>query len=202
MEAVFEWVSTYGYGAIFLLLALGIVGLPIPDETLLVFCGYLIGRGRLHPVWALISAVAGSWSGISVSFLLGRFFGLGVVHRYGRYIHLDDRRLAKVNFWFHRTGHWALFFGYYIAGVRHLTAIVAGTSHLDLRTFMAYAWTGGAVWVGSFLTLGYYLGENWRTVAGLVHRYLAYISILLVAGALLFLLVRLWVRRRQPDTRG
>jgi len=39
MEFVFQWVSTYGYGALFLLLMLGIVGLPIPDETLLVFCG-------------------------------------------------------------------------------------------------------------------------------------------------------------------
>ena len=41
MEAVFGWVATYGYGALFGLLIFGIVGLPIPDETLLVFCGYL-----------------------------------------------------------------------------------------------------------------------------------------------------------------
>ena len=41
MEGVFEWVARYGYAGIFLALVLGIVGLPIPDETLLVFCGYL-----------------------------------------------------------------------------------------------------------------------------------------------------------------
>jgi membrane protein DedA with SNARE-associated domain len=39
MEAVFGWVTTYGYRALFGLLILGIVGLPIPDEALLVFCG-------------------------------------------------------------------------------------------------------------------------------------------------------------------
>ena len=50
MEAVFGWISTYGYAGIFFALVLGIVGLPIPDETVMVFCGYLISTGRLHPV--------------------------------------------------------------------------------------------------------------------------------------------------------
>ena len=41
MDGVFAWLSAHGYGALYLLLALGVVGLPIPDETLLVFTGYL-----------------------------------------------------------------------------------------------------------------------------------------------------------------
>src|SRR5271154_124267 len=48
MDAVFGWVATYGYGALFGLLIFGVVGLPIPDETLLVFCGYLISKGKMN----------------------------------------------------------------------------------------------------------------------------------------------------------
>ena len=42
---ILAWITHYGYGAIFCLLALGIVGLPAPDETLLAFSGYLVSRG-------------------------------------------------------------------------------------------------------------------------------------------------------------
>src|SRR5258707_1061200 len=130
METVFSWVAAYGSGALFLLLVLGVVGLPIPDETLLVFCGYLISKGTLHPLETFLAATLGSWCGISGSYWIGRTLGLGAVHRFGKYLHVDDQQLDKVHRWFDRAGHWALFGGYYIAGVRHFTAIVAGASKL------------------------------------------------------------------------
>lgn len=194
MEGVFAWVAEHGYGALYLLLALGVIGLPIPDETLLVFTGYLIFRGNLHPVGAFAAAVAGAWTGISGSYLLGRTLGIGVVHRYGKYIHLTETRLAYVNRWFDRIGHWMLFVGYYIIGVRHFTAVVAGMSRVGYPTFIAYAWSGGALWVATFLTMGYLLGENWRQVAELVHRYIVYASVaIIVAGGLGYLL---WKRAK------
>lgn len=194
MDAVFQWITTYGYGAIFLLLMLGVVGLPIPDETLLVFCGYLISRGNMNPVAAWFSAVAGSWCGISLSYFIGRTLGVGVIHRYGKLLHVTEARLHRVHSWFDRIGHWALFVGYYIAGVRHFTAIIAGTSKLSFPSFMAYAWSGGLVWVTTFLTLGYFLGENWKQVAEAVHHYLLYVSIVLAAAGLCYYLLR---RRRK-----
>jgi membrane protein DedA with SNARE-associated domain len=83
--------------------------------------------------------------------------------------------------------------GYYIIGVRHFTAVVAGMSKLEYPTFIAYAWTGAALWVTTFLTLGYFLGENWRQVAELVHQYVVYgsVAIIVVAAAWYFL----WKRR-------
>jgi membrane protein DedA with SNARE-associated domain len=183
MESVFAWVAEHGYGALYLLLALGVIGLPIPDETLLVFTGDLIFRGNLHPVGAFAAAVAGAWTGISGSYVLGRTLGAGAVHRYGKYIRFTEARLAQVHRWFEHVGHWTLFFGYYIAGVRHFTAVVAGMSKLEYPTFIAYAWTGGAVWVGTFLTMGYLLGENWRQVAELVHRYILYASVAVIVAS-------------------
>lgn len=196
MDFVFNWVSSYGYEAIFLLLMLGVVGVPIPDETLLVFTGYLISRGTLRPVASLATAVLGSWCGISVSYMIGRTAGLGVVHKFGRYLHIDDRRLQQVHVWFERRGHWALFLGYYIVGVRHFTAIVAGASGLGYGTFIAYAWTGGFFWVAGFLTLGYYLGEDWHRIADLVHRDLALASVVLIAAVASFALSR-WIKSRK-----
>jgi len=119
---------------------------------------------------------------------------VGAVHRYGKYVHFTEARLATVHRWFDRIGHWMLFVGYYIAGVRHFTAVVAGMSRVGYPTFIAYAWSGGAVWVATFLTLGYFLGENWRQVAELVHRYIVYASAVVVTGGILWYV--LWKRTR------
>src|SRR5690348_10282868 len=104
---------------------LGIVGLPVPDETLLVFCGYLIYRGtfQAHTTW--ISAAAGSICGISISYVLGRTLGFRLIHKYGRKFGASEERLEKIHQWLEGVGHWGLMFGYFIPGVRHFTAVVS-----------------------------------------------------------------------------
>ena len=202
MDGVFGWVAAHGYGALYLLLALGVVGVPIPDETLLVFTGYLIFRGTLNPVGAFAAALAGTWTGISGSYFLGRTLGVGAVHRYGKYIHFTEDRLAYVHRWFDRIGHWVLVVGYYIAGVRHFTAIVAGMSKLKYPTFIAYAWTGGALWITTFLTLGYFLGENWLPVAELIHRDVGIASIAIMAAGIVGYVVWFAVKKRTTRTKA
>lgn len=190
METVLNWVATYGYAMLFLLMMSGIIGLPVPDETLLVFSGALISSRHLQPAGAFLAALAGSWCGITVSYMIGRTAGLGVVHRYGKHLHITEERLAKIHEWFDRLGHWALFFGYFIAGVRHFTAIVAGTSGLRYPSFAAYAYSGGALWVATFLTLGYFVGEKWRQIAEVLHRDVLYGSVVLIAVAIVVFVLR------------
>jgi len=192
----------YGYGALFALLVLGIVGLPIPDETLLVFCGYLISRGDLSAPGTFVAGLSGTCCGITISYFIGRTAGLAVVHRFGRYLRIEQKQLDRVHIWFDRSGHWALFCGYYIAGVRHFTAIIAGASKLDFRIFALYAWGGSATWVAVFLTLGYVIGEQWRTVADMVHRYLHYASALAIALLVLYFAGRRWMQRRKGSGGG
>src|SRR3974377_1800184 len=144
---VLAWITQYGYAAIFLLLVFGIVGLPVPDETLLTFTGYLIFKGHLSPPLAFASALAGSASGITVSYTLGRIFGMALLHRFGKYLHLTPERLARAHEWFERIGHWALTFGYFIPGVRHLTAYVAGSAALEWPPFGASAYSGACAGV-------------------------------------------------------
>ncbi len=195
MDAVFAWVATYGYGALFLLLMLGIVGLPIPDETLLVFSGYLISQGKLNFAGTLAAAIAGSWCGISLSYWIGRTLGLGVAHKFGKYVHLNDTTLARVHAWFDRRGHWALFGGYYVAGLRHITAIVAGASGVGFSSLVLFAWSGGLIWASGFLTLGYYIGSDWKRIATLVNSYLLVISCVIIGLAILYGGFR-WFSRR------
>lgn len=169
---------------------LGIVGLPVPDETLLTFSGYLIYAGHMRPVPAFLAALTGSMCGITVSYMLGRTFGASLIHRYGRYIHLTEARIAKAHEWFERAGRWGLTLGYFVPGVRHFTAYAAGMSELEPHVFAGFAYTGAFLWVSTFLTLGYFLGERWEAASASVHRWVFIgLAVLAVLG-LLFLAAR------------
>lgn len=183
MELINGWIEAYGYFAIYGMLVLGIVGLPIPDEMMLMFAGYSISMGRLDAAMTWSVAVAGSASGITISYLVGRTAGHAVLIRYGRRVGITEQRLDRVRGWFARAGHWTLTFGYFIAGFRHFTALVAGLSGLGFRTFGMYAWSGTLLWVSVYLSLGYFLGENWETAFRAMQRNMPWVlGVLVVIG--------------------
>jgi membrane protein DedA with SNARE-associated domain len=190
MEQIGHWIATYGYPAIFFLLMFGIVGLPVPDETLLTFSGYLIYSGRLSTMPAFVAAFSGSACGITLSYILGRTFGLALIHRYGKYIHLTEERINYVHNWFEKAGRWGLTFGYFIPGIRHFTAYAAGMSNLEPHVFALFAYSGAALWSSTFLALGYFLGERWESTSEKIHRYVLIATGVLVTLALLYLLVK------------
>ena len=187
---VLAWISQYGYPAIFFLLMLGIVGLPVPDETLLTFTGYLIFAGHLKLVPAFITVLGGTICGITLSYVLGRTFGLALIHRFGKYIHLTEERLARAHRFFERVGHWSLTFGYFVPGVRHLTAYAAGVSYTAPHIFALYAYLGALLWACTFLALGYFLGDRWQVVSGRIHRDLVVAASVAGAAIVLYLLWR------------
>ncbi|MBI5281240.1 MAG: DedA family protein [Candidatus Solibacter usitatus] len=194
MEVIQHWIAQYGYWGISALLALGIVGLPIPDETLLAFTGYLVFRGELKLAPAALAALGGSVSGITASYILGRWAGYPLLHKYGRWVRVGDAEIKRAHDFYHRLGGLSLTFGYYIAGVRHFTAFVAGASRLEFPIFAAFAYSGALIWSATFLTLGYVLGERWKDILELVHRF-GHIAGIAAVGALAVAAVVWWQRR-------
>ncbi len=196
MDNILQWVAEYGYGGIILLLMFGIIGLPVPDEWLLMFTGYLVHRGTLSLVPAVASAFIGSACGITVSYTLGRTLGVIVIRKYGWLIHLDQEKLDRVRGWYDRAGKWALLFGYFVPGFRHLTAFVAGTSCLRYPVFGLFAYAGALLWVTCFISLGFIFGEEWKTLAEEIsHNHWVISGAVALAVLVIFSLWR-WYSRR------
>ena len=201
VESVFGWVAHYGYVGIFGLLMLGIVGLPIPDETLLMFTGYLIFKHELEPLPAFAAGFLGSICGITVSYALGRMLGLYFVTRLGRFLHVVPEDLDHVRAWYEGKGKYGLVISYFIPGIRHLAAYVAGSSRLSLPVFATFAYLGGLLWSGSFISIGYVLGDEWEQMSASLQRYLligaGVITVVITTG---FILMRR--RTGQPRRLG
>lgn len=192
----YHWIIQYGYIGLFFLLMLGIIGIPIPDEALLTFAGYLIYKGDLQPIPTVLASSFGSICGISVSYGLGRTAGFYVIEQYGSFAHLTPEKMARAHNWFDRTGRWSLLFGYFIPGVRHLTALAAGTSKLQFPVFALFAYTGGFIWSTTFISVGYVLGERWAHVSERIHHTLVLGAYVVVGLLLLYVLVRRLKQKR------
>jgi membrane protein DedA with SNARE-associated domain len=198
---VLAWITQYGYLAIFFLLVLGIVGLPVPDETLLTFSGFLVYKGNFSLPLAFLAALAGSLCGITISYTLGRTFGIKLIHRYGRYLRITEAHVQKAHAWFARVGHWGLTFGYFVPGVRHLTAYAAGMSEVEPPQFALFAYTGGCLWVSAFLGLGYFLGDRWQAVEKNIEGYMKAVGLGLLILAAVYVVWRI-LRARRSRAQG
>lgn len=190
--AIQHWISQYGYAGIFFLLMSGIIGLPIPDETLMIFLGYLVFKGELAIVPTIASAFLGSICGITFSYVLGRTGGHYLITKYSRFFHITQERINGVHDWLERTGKWGLLFGYFIPGVRHLVSLVAGTSQLKYRVFAILTYAGGLIWSVSFVSAGFFLGEGWQKFSASFQRWILIGSITFVGFALILFAIYRW----------
>jgi len=194
-SSALAWISRHGPLGLGSLLALGVVGIPLPDEILLTFAGSLIARGQLPLPGTLLAAIAGAAVGITLSYAAGRFAGARLLGAGARRGLIPPRRVDATRRWFERTGRWGLVVGYFVPGVRHLTALVAGSVGLPFPQFATFAWLGAALWCCTFVTLGMALGREWHLVADVLHHHLVQLGIS-VAVAIAVVVGLGWLRRR------
>ncbi len=191
-----NWLVRFGAPLLFFAQVFGIFGLPIPDELLLTIAGALAAGGRLNLSSITIAAVAGCLTGITLSYVVGRWVGLPVLRtRFTRH-HDAIERAQK---WFGRFGGWLLMFGYFIPGVRHVTAILAGSGCFSYRKFVTYAYPGGVLWCAVFLGLGYFAGDRWQEVAKTARTHLAQAAVIGVGAVATYAIVRVAAERRRTS---
>ena len=159
-QAVVQWVTDYGYFGIFFLLIFGIMGLPVPDEWLLVISGYLAFKNVLGLVPTLAIAVLGSAGGLTMSYVLGRTSSGYILRRYGRWLSIDDEKMRRTQHWFQNLGRWVLVIGPFVPGVRNLMGYIAGATRLRIDIFMRFAYLGAFISSVTFVTFGYFMGRH------------------------------------------
>lgn len=190
-----NWLLThYGSLPLFFLLAFGIIGLPIPDETLLALAGFMVSQNKLPLFTTFLAVYFGSICGITVNYLLGRTAAKLLIEKYGPHIGITHRKLQHAHTWFERTGKWTLFIGYFIPGVRHLTGYVAGSTKVSYRIFALFAYSGGLIWVIVFLSLGYFFGDKIFALLSRFDRDITWLVLIIVVVFCLYYLFKYFRR--------
>ena len=182
-----EWLVRLGAPTLFFAQVFGIFGVPIPDELLLTLAGALIRKGQLNGPLTVTAAIAGALSGMTLSYGLGRAVGMTVLRKTLR---LNEDAIDRAVRWFRRLGGWLLAFGYFVPGVRHVTAILAGSAPIEYSRFAWFAYAGGVLWCGVFLGLGYYAGDRWKTLVPAAKAHLPIVVLMIAGGLALYLIAR------------
>jgi membrane protein DedA with SNARE-associated domain len=162
MELVVEYVSQYGYWGIMLLLTLGIVGLPVPDEVLMIFVGYVSSIGVLSYSITVIAGILGSLMGMMISYFVGRKIGHSLIVKYGRWVGLTQKRFDKMQRWFSRYGIWSILFAYFIPGLRHVAGYISGIGTMPITKYLFICIIVSIVWTVLYTSIGYYIG--WKQI--------------------------------------
>jgi membrane protein DedA with SNARE-associated domain len=160
-----DFVASYGYLAIIVIVGLESAGVPMPGETVLVSASIYAGQGGLDIKWVIASAALGAIMGDNAGYWVGREFGFPLVLKYGRYIHLDEARLKLGQYMFQRHGGKIVFFGRFVAVLRAFAALLAGINRLAWPRFFLFNALGGIVWASIFGIGGYLLGHAFEHYA-------------------------------------
>jgi membrane protein DedA with SNARE-associated domain len=196
LEHLAPLLGHYGYWAVGAVVFVEDFGIPAPGETILLAAGVYAGAGRLNIVAVAVIAFVAAVVGDNIGYLIGRSGGRAFVHRWGRYVFLTPKRFQAAEEFFGRHGGKIVTVARFIEGLRQANGIIAGTTGMHWRRFLAYNALGAALWVGLWASLAYLAGSHITAVYDEISRYQLYV----VAGFAVLvaaLVVRHVVRRRR-----
>src|SRR5579875_484024 len=128
-QTISHLLSTYGYWAVLIFVAIESTGIPFPGETMLLAAAIYAGTTHHLQIWFVIAAAAaGAILGDNLGFWVGREGGFRLLRRFGRRVGLNERKLKLGMYLFRRHGGKVVFFGRFVAVLRAWAAFLAGTN--------------------------------------------------------------------------
>src|SRR5690348_4587868 len=191
--------DNFGYWAVLALVMIEDFGIPVPGETVLIAASVYAGVGRLNIVVVGLIGFAAAVAGDNIGFAIGRYGGRALVLRWGRYVRLTEERLGKAEAFFDRHGAWIITVARFIEVLRQANGIVAGTTGMRWRRFLAFNALGAALWVGTWVSVGYLAGSHIDAIYSYITRYSYYA--LIVAGVVVAALIARHLMRRRRARR-
>jgi len=181
-------IHAYGYWAVFALVGVESLGIPLPGETAVIVAGTYAGHTHRLSPWIIFAvASASAIIGDNIGFWIGDKGGYPLARKFGHRLHLDERKLKVGRYVFDTHGAKVVFFGRFVSILRTYAAFLAGASQMRWRRFLSANASGGIVWAGIY-TFASYLGGNTLTrLSGTISLVIGGVAILAFVALLLFL---------------
>jgi membrane protein DedA with SNARE-associated domain len=187
-HAITDLLDAYGLWVVAVGVGIESSGIPFPGETILVVAATYAGHSHRMPIGPIVAAAAaGAIVGDNLGFAAGHVGGMKILHRYGRHLRLDERRL-KLGIWaFRRYGALVVFFGRFIAVLRAWAALLAGTNRMPWTHFLLANAAGGIAWAALVGLVAFHFGEAAAKLAGAAAWGLLAVTVVALVCAVAFL---------------
>lgn len=196
LAPVGRYIAEYGYWVIFLFVMLEDFGVPLPGETVLIAGAVDAGTGRLNIVAVGVLGFVAAVAGDNIGFALGHFGGRALALRWGRYVFLTEERLDKAERFFASHGGKVITMARFVEGLRQANGIIAGISGMRWLRFLVFNMLGAALWVGCWVSVGYFGGRNITTIYDYITQYSLYVLIAALVAVAIWVWLHLRKRRR------
>jgi len=175
---------TYGYVAIFVVIALENVGLPLPGETILIAAGiFAVTTHELNVLGVVIAAAVAGLCGSVTGFMIGRYSEQHVLHRLG----LDERDLRLGQYLFRRFGGRVVFVARFIVFLRSVAGLLAGVNAMPLNRFLIASGLGALAWSATFGFGAYVVGREIEVLSARAAMAVGIVVLMVVLAGLRFL---------------
>lgn len=187
-------ISQLGYGGLSLGLILDSFGIPIPSEVLVPLATVLATTGRFNPWAVFIVATLAQVLGGVVAYAIGRYGGEPILERYGKYVFITKKDLARSHRVFDRYGRWLVMVGRCVPGIRGLIGYPAGVAEMRFWVFALFTAVGSAAWTLVLMLMGYWLGKNLNMIDQIATQF-SLAGLLVVVLVVGWFVWRHWPRR-------
>ncbi|HCF31383.1 MAG TPA: alkaline phosphatase [Bacillus sp. (in: Bacteria)] len=184
LHELLSYIEQYGYWALFFCLWLGIIGMPIPDEMIVMSGGFVSSLGILNVIPAFLLTYLGVVSGLSLGYILGKIFGTKVLDKLMK--KKKAKYVVKSQEMVEKYGHYALVTSYFIPVVRHVVPYVVGMNNMSFKTYALYSYTTGFLWTLVYFVLGSLFGQHIESIVAVAIEYGLYFGVIvfIVTGIL------------------
>ncbi|MFJ7731237.1 DedA family protein [Lysinibacillus sp. NPDC097231] len=175
LQDLLSFIEQYGYFALFFSLWLGIVGMPLPDEMIVMSGGFLSSLEKMSVWSAFVLTYLGVVSGLSLGYILGKVFGYQILDKLLK--KKKAKYLLKSKELLDKYGPFALVISYFIPIVRHILPYLVGMNNMSFKKYVLYSYTTGFVWTLIYFTLGLFFGRHIEYIPTLATRYGIYFGV-------------------------
>ncbi len=173
------------------------LGLPLPEDILLIMLGYLVFNGYGTIYKALFLGYAGIMIGDSIIFLLGKRYGVQILkNRFFSKIFTKER-LKRAKRFIMDHGKKTIFFARFLPGLRSAVFFSCGTLKAKFRTFFLIDSLAALLSAPIFVFLGYFFGDKIEVLIEYVKRVDRVVIITLILIFLFVFLAKKYFGRKK-----
>ncbi len=180
VSLVTTYIEHFTYLGLFVVLLMCGLGLPIPEDVALLAGGYLAHREITRYPITLAIALVGVVAGDNSLFFLGRHFGTSLVRYFGITRPGRQIQIERIREFMNRHGHRAIFYARFLAGLRALIYVSAGSVGVPPSRFLIYDLAGAVISVPIVVTLGYVFGGELESAVRFIGGFERFIWIVLL----------------------
>jgi membrane protein DedA with SNARE-associated domain len=195
-------ITTGGYPAVILLMAIQSACIPIPSEVIMPLAGYALAHSQLELIILATVASLASNLGSIPAYWVGARGGRPMVERYGSFVLLSRHDLDRVDQFFSRFGSIAVLLGRMLPIVRTFIAFPAGVAKMNQLRFHMYTFIGSWPWCYALAWVGMKLGATWNTdprFKAIFHRFHLAVELVIIA-AFVWFVVSHWKNRIRTES--